>query len=49
MKVKQALALKAGPLRLKQPTNALKIRILYQSSTSILYSIHYASITIITV
>ena len=34
--------LKAGPLRLKQLTNTLKIRIL--SETSILYLIRYASI-----
>ena len=36
---------KAGPLRLKQLTNALKKRIL--SETSILYSIRYASIILI--
>ena len=37
--------LKAGPLRLKQLTNTLKIRIL--SETSILYLIRYASIILI--
>ena len=36
---------KAGPLRLKQLTNTLKIRIL--SETSILYLIRYASIILI--
>ena len=37
--------IKAGPLRLKQLTNTLKIRIL--SETSILYLIRYASIILI--
>ena len=36
---------KSGPLRLKQVTNTLKIRIL--SETSILYLIRYASIILI--
>ena len=44
--VKSPLSLlKAGPLRLKQLTNTLKIRIL--SETSILYLIRYTSIIII--
>ena len=37
--------LKAGPLRLKQLTNALKIRLL--SKTSTLYLIRYASVIVI--
>ena len=36
---------KAGPVRLKQLTNTLKIRIL--SETSILYLIRYASVILI--
>ena len=40
--VRLLLFVKAGPLRLKQLTNTLKIRIL--SETSILYLIRYASI-----
>ena len=40
--LKQNSDIKAGPLRLKQLTNTLKIRIL--SETSILYLIRYASI-----
>ena len=38
-------SVKAGPLRLKQLTNTLKIRIL--SETSILYLIRYATIILI--
>ena len=39
------VSLKAGPLRLKQLTDTLKIRIL--SETSILYLIRYASVILI--
>ena len=43
--IDQGYAFKAGPLRLKQLINTLKIRIL--SQTSILYLIRYASVILI--
>ena len=44
-RVYMPLHVKAGPLKLKQRTNTLKLRIF--SETSILYLIRYASIILI--